>query len=432
MYPFSEAANQGIPGILAGVVAAPVLDRRNPRLPAALSAILVNRAIREHWKYAGVVLADDLALSPMTQSIPPEQLVVQAMSAGCDGVLFLDPSADRIRAACAGVQTALDNGALPKERLLQSRDRFDMWQARLGRTEETKAASEAAASPDTMAPDTTSPDTTSPDTTSAAPAEGTAPVATETPPPPIDAQPAASTSEVEVGKDSEQKPPAETKEPEKKEEDAKPAEGKAKTVEQPPNTEKIVHTIEPGESLARIAGKYGVKSSDIMSWNNMKDDFLKYGFKLTIFRPIDAVPAEEKPESSAPGEPKPTEEPKATEEPKPAEGPKAEESAAASPAAQPSEGAADVPGEVNVEELPAAPAGPESAAPSTPAAEPPSESAEKAASEYETYVVKPGDTAGVIAGRYGITVKELAELNGIENTDIVVMGHKLKVPKLPR
>lgn len=454
MYPFSEATNQGIPGLLAGMVAAPILDSRNPRLPAALSPVLVNRVVREHWKYGGVILADDLALNSMTQSIPVDQVLLQAMSAGCDAALFLDPSADRVRAACAGIQIALDNGALPKERLLESRDRFDMWQARLGRTEKMKATAPETAAREPSSPE---PAAAEPDSSAAQAAEQPAVIEAK----PVD-QPEGQESKEEASAETAEpnkEAPSESKEPEKKDEETKSAESKAKPVEQPSNTEKIIHTIEPGESLSKIASKYGVNQSDILAWNKMKDTTVKYGFKLTIFKPVSAAPEENKPktdaanEPEAPEQPGPAEETKPAEESKPAEEPKTEVSVA-----EPSEARIEAPEAVKAEEL-AAPSSP------MPAVEPPKEgtdaaptpdataeasgdredssegkasseekaSAEgKATQEYESYAVKTGDTAGSIAGKYGITVKELAELNGIENTDIVVTGHKLKVPKLPR
>ncbi|MCU1460598.1 MAG: Lytic transglycosylase catalytic [Acidimicrobiales bacterium] len=45
-----------------------------------------------------------------------------------------------------------------------------------------------------------------------------------------------------------------------------------------------------------------------------------------------------------------------------------------------------------------------------------------------TYVVRPGDTASSIAGRFGTTVAALAAANGIENPNVVVIGTKLTVP----
>lgn len=44
------------------------------------------------------------------------------------------------------------------------------------------------------------------------------------------------------------------------------------------------------------------------------------------------------------------------------------------------------------------------------------------------YVVKSGDSLSKIAKRYGISVKELQQLNGMNNTSVIKVGEKLKVP----
>ena len=46
------------------------------------------------------------------------------------------------------------------------------------------------------------------------------------------------------------------------------------------------------------------------------------------------------------------------------------------------------------------------------------------------YVVKAGDTLGKIAAAYGLTVKEFAEANNIENADLIRVGAKLAVPSV--
>jgi LysM repeat protein len=45
-----------------------------------------------------------------------------------------------------------------------------------------------------------------------------------------------------------------------------------------------------------------------------------------------------------------------------------------------------------------------------------------------TYVIQRGDTLAKIATRYGVTVKQLTDLNGIKNPNLIVPGQKLKIP----
>jgi LysM repeat protein len=45
-----------------------------------------------------------------------------------------------------------------------------------------------------------------------------------------------------------------------------------------------------------------------------------------------------------------------------------------------------------------------------------------------TYVIQRGDTLAKIATRYGVTVKQLSDLNGIKNPNLIVPGQTLKIP----
>ena len=45
-----------------------------------------------------------------------------------------------------------------------------------------------------------------------------------------------------------------------------------------------------------------------------------------------------------------------------------------------------------------------------------------------TYVIQPGDTLGLIAQRYDVTVEELAALNNITDIDRIEVGDTLLIP----
>lgn len=46
-----------------------------------------------------------------------------------------------------------------------------------------------------------------------------------------------------------------------------------------------------------------------------------------------------------------------------------------------------------------------------------------------SYIVKIGDTLGEIATKFGVTVNEIAKLNGITNVNLIYVGQKLIIPK---
>jgi LysM repeat protein len=45
-----------------------------------------------------------------------------------------------------------------------------------------------------------------------------------------------------------------------------------------------------------------------------------------------------------------------------------------------------------------------------------------------TYVIQRGDTLAKIATRFGVTVKQLTDLNDIKNPNMIVVGQKLRIP----
>jgi membrane-bound lytic murein transglycosylase D len=47
-----------------------------------------------------------------------------------------------------------------------------------------------------------------------------------------------------------------------------------------------IHTVGKGESIGKIAKRYGCTPEDIKSWNNLKTAKLKTGLKLTVYIPV--------------------------------------------------------------------------------------------------------------------------------------------------
>lgn len=131
LFPFSEAVSHGIPGILVGHVAVPVLDKDEPTRPASLSPVLVNTILRERWGFEGVIVADEMALNAVTRERTVERSAVEALAAGCDIIVFLDPNPNRIRAVCEAITEAVRDGRLTKDSLDASKARLAGWRKRL-------------------------------------------------------------------------------------------------------------------------------------------------------------------------------------------------------------------------------------------------------------------------------------------------------------
>ncbi len=54
--------------------------------------------------------------------------------------------------------------------------------------------------------------------------------------------------------------------------------------------------------------------------------------------------------------------------------------------------------------------------------------AKKAAPKYRTVTVKSGDTLSEIAAKHGVDWREMAELNKLENPDLIFPGQVFKIP----
>lgn len=148
---------------------------------------------------------------------------------------------------------------------------------------------------------------------------------------------------------------------------------------------KKYHTVRSGESLSKIANKYGLSVNELKRMNNLKSNYLKVGQKLVVGYTYVAPPK--------------------TDNTKPASDSTATNAAqVSSPSGSSSAGASAT----------------------SPSA---SSGSSSSSSSYITYTVKSGDTLSKIASRYGVTVKKIADYNHLSNVNSLRVGQKLKIPK---
>ncbi|MBQ4355398.1 MAG: LysM peptidoglycan-binding domain-containing protein [Bacteroidales bacterium] len=145
-------------------------------------------------------------------------------------------------------------------------------------------------------------------------------------------------------------------------------------------SKKKYHTVRSGESLTKIANKYGISVAELKRMNHIKSNYIKVGQKLVVGYTY-----------VAPQKPAETDKP-----------------AADSTATQ---------------------AGTPTPATTKPAETKPTTPAASSSSNDIIYTVKKGDSLYQIATRYGLTVKRLAEYNHITNINSLHVGQKLKIPK---
>lgn len=297
MYPFDAAAAQRIPGIMVAHAAVPVLEPEEPDRPASLSAALVGHVLRETSRFTGMVIAADMASEPMVMARSPGRAVVEALDAGCDAIIYLDPNPARIENLCRAIENAVHANELEAELLATSKLRLDdllRWLKHPRGMKEPVAVAPPEAEETGQAQPTAEaappePEPGTPDKALEAETvdEATAPPAEPPEPEPVEDVPAPPAEETTTPEAVERTPKA-VDQPEEQEASETP-EGlppaPPEPVVPPPGTIERTHTVEPGETLSAIANRYGVWVGDLRAWNGLEGSKIRSGQVLTLYLP---------------------------------------------------------------------------------------------------------------------------------------------------
>ena len=114
--PFQQAIGFGVASLMTAHVLYRALD---PEAPATLSSAVIQRVLREEFRYDGVVLTDDLEMHAIIDHDGIGEAAVRAFVAGCD-VLLICKDQDRVKAAMQAMEKAVEDGRITTERLEQS------------------------------------------------------------------------------------------------------------------------------------------------------------------------------------------------------------------------------------------------------------------------------------------------------------------------
>ena len=152
----------------------------------------------------------------------------------------------------------------------------------------------------------------------------------------------------------------------------------------------IVHKVTPGQTLSRIASIYNVSADDIKEWNNLQRNAVRTGQMLRITTTAELAEANGAREVASASQPRQN---------------KWSESNA--PAAKKSSGSSNKSG--------------------TKSSKSKHSSKTKAQSAPQNHTVRSGENLSVIARRYGVSVKELQQANGMKGSELHP-GDKLKLP----
>lgn len=112
--PFRAAIREQVAFIMTAHVLVPALDEHRP---ATLSPAIVQRLLREELGYGGVILSDDLEMKAVSARTPVPLAAVQAIQAGCDGVLVCSGHVDLQAATLEALVKAVEAGEISRTRL---------------------------------------------------------------------------------------------------------------------------------------------------------------------------------------------------------------------------------------------------------------------------------------------------------------------------
>ncbi|HEY6362870.1 MAG TPA: beta-N-acetylhexosaminidase [Vicinamibacterales bacterium] len=114
LVPFRAATRAGVAFIMTAHVLIPSLDEEQP---ATLSPRIVRALLREEIGYQGVILSDDLEMKAIARTYVVPDAAVQAISAGCDGILICSGNIEVQAATLEALVHAAESGRISYKRL---------------------------------------------------------------------------------------------------------------------------------------------------------------------------------------------------------------------------------------------------------------------------------------------------------------------------
>ncbi|MGE0446104.1 MAG: beta-N-acetylhexosaminidase [Vicinamibacterales bacterium] len=112
--PFREAIRQNVAFMMTAHILVPSIDEERP---ATLSPRVVRDLLRDELGYEGVILSDDLEMKAIANTYTVPDAAVQAIAAGCDGILICSGNLEVHAAALEALVHAVEDGRLPARRV---------------------------------------------------------------------------------------------------------------------------------------------------------------------------------------------------------------------------------------------------------------------------------------------------------------------------
>ena len=126
--PFREAIRADVAFIMTAHVLVPSFDEEKP---ATLSPRIVQALLREELGFQGVILSDDLEMKAIAKTYTVPDAAVEAIAAGCDGLLVCSGDVDVQAATLEALVHAVEEQKIPYKRLEDALDEASKGQGAL-------------------------------------------------------------------------------------------------------------------------------------------------------------------------------------------------------------------------------------------------------------------------------------------------------------
>jgi beta-N-acetylhexosaminidase len=110
LLPFQAAIAAGLEAIMTAHV---VYKSWDAYLPATLSSAILKNILRGKMGFQGVIISDDLGMAAVSETMPWDEVPVQALGAGVD-LLLICHQRERQEQAYARILSAVQGGSLPE------------------------------------------------------------------------------------------------------------------------------------------------------------------------------------------------------------------------------------------------------------------------------------------------------------------------------
>jgi beta-N-acetylhexosaminidase len=119
--PFRAAIDADVAFIMTAHVLVPSLDEERP---ATLSRRIVQDLLRDELGFQGAILSDDLEMKAISSAWPVPDAAVQAVTAGCDGLLICGGDVETQARTLEALVYAVEQDRIPYKRLEDAHTRL--------------------------------------------------------------------------------------------------------------------------------------------------------------------------------------------------------------------------------------------------------------------------------------------------------------------